>query len=194
MMAAADTNCPDGHHKSSKLPSAAAVGEPWDKLKALIDDCAKVDSESMMGYTALSHAARLGNLESVKGLVKAGADVNHASRMGFTPLHKAAQKNKPEVIKYLVDEGADLEADVPNFGHIRALALAAKGGNLKAVKALVDAGADINHKDGTGYTPMDYALQFRSFGDFPKIAEYLKQKDGSCNKRCPGKETKEGHW
>ena len=47
---------------------------------------------------------------------------------------------------------------------------AAKKGNLKVVKLLVDKGADVNAKDEKGRTPLSIA----SAGNRPELVEYLK--------------------
>lgn len=79
-------------------------------LNYILDQCSidltQVDTQ---GYTALHHAARYGNLESVKKLVlKAPKLIDVAARSGETALHAAAQNNHLECVRFLLKNGADL--------------------------------------------------------------------------------------
>jgi YVTN family beta-propeller protein len=57
--------------------------------------------------TALSIAARVGNVEIVKYLLKHQADVNGRNRDGNTPLHTAAFFGRTEIVKLFLTRGAD---------------------------------------------------------------------------------------
>ena len=57
--------------------------------------------------TALSIAARVGNVEIVKYLLKHRADVNGRNRDGNTPLHTAAFFGRTEIVKLFLKRGAD---------------------------------------------------------------------------------------
>ena len=49
---------------------------------------------------------------------------------------------------------------------------AAEAGNIEAVKKHLEAGTDVNAKDGRGYTPLDYA------GRHPETADLLRKLGG----------------
>ena len=67
----------------------------------------------------LHHAAKVGDIESVKLLVELGIeDVNARAHFGWsspTPLHYAATYGHFEIVKYLVENGADVNA---NYLHL----------------------------------------------------------------------------
>ena len=77
--------------------------------------------------TALIAAAHLGHVETVQALIEAGATLDHVNNLNWTAL---------------------IEAIVLGDGGERHTAV---------VKALVEAGADVNLADGNGKTPLELA-------------------------------------
>ena len=61
------------------------------------------------GWTALHHAAYIGDLESATTLIQADAKVNAYSNQQRTPLHLAALNTNTDFIKLLLLAQADLE-------------------------------------------------------------------------------------
>jgi ankyrin repeat protein len=130
-------------------------------------------------------AAMQGNIEAVKKHLAAGVDVNATSKMwsGMTPLHIAAEGGHNEIAELLIAKGADLTAKDQNpfvggtpldwaikrgknetaallrkhGGKYSKIRFAARGGDIKAVKEFLAAGADVNTKDKRGDTPLDIA-------------------------------------
>jgi ankyrin repeat protein len=112
------------------------------------------------GETVMMTAARAGNADAVKALAEAGADVNAKDARGQTALMWAAARNNAAAIRALAASGADLKVRTnnPPAGGGRgnsvfnspaptgftALLFAVRAGSLDAVRALVDAGADVN--------------------------------------------------
>ena len=122
------------------------------------------------GTTPLMMAAASGSADAVRVLLQAGADVNRRDvNQGQTALMFAAAPGRAEVIRVLVAGGADLNATslVPDplvrpsrrrrpagreglrngalaLGGMTALQFAAREGQMATVRALVEAGADIN--------------------------------------------------
>jgi ankyrin repeat protein len=123
-------------------------------------------------------AARTGRPEAVQLLVARGANVNAAEAwQGETALMWAAAENHPEVVALLAKSGADLNArsKIPEFpkvkvdaatmvftalprGGFTALLLAARQGAADGVRALVEAGADLNAIDPDGTTALNLAV------------------------------------
>ena len=99
-------------------------------------------------------------------LVDGGADPNVTDRAGNTPLHTAAQTGDLELIKKLLAKGVNIDARTPNTaagggrgggGGFRAAAggqtplfVAARAGQIEAMQALLEAGADPKAK-GAGW-------------------------------------------
>jgi uncharacterized protein len=60
------------------------------------------------GLTALTFAAREGDLDSAKKLLDAGADINQATEYGWTPLLTAVNNRNYRLAQLLVERGADV--------------------------------------------------------------------------------------
>lgn len=91
--------------------------------------------------TALTTAARTGDVNKVKTLLDQGANV-HEGPPNFLPaLMEASREGHSDVVKILLDRGADVNM---NFGSRTALAFAAQGRHENTVKLLLERGADID--------------------------------------------------
>jgi ankyrin len=116
------------------------------------------------GLTALTFAAREGDLESAKLLLSAGADVNQTTEYGWTPLLTATNNRHYVLGKYLMEHGADVNK--ANKGSWTPLYLATDNRNIEGgdypvpkpdvdhleyIKLLLEHGADPNKpaKDNT---------------------------------------------
>jgi ankyrin repeat protein len=82
-------------------------------------------------------------------------------------IYEAADQDSQGVVA-LLKEGADANTSFPIVG-TRALMVAASHGNMDTVRALLDAGADVNAKDFTGWT----ALHAAAFNGDPEIVQLL---------------------
>ncbi|MGE0862798.1 MAG: ankyrin repeat domain-containing protein [Vicinamibacterales bacterium] len=138
------------------VADAAARGDKA-AVKALLKSAADVNAAQGDGMTALHWAAMSGDLELAQMLIYAGANVRATTRLGtYTPLYLASQQGHAPVIDVLLKAGSDPKAGTPNG--TTPLMVAAAAGKVDAVKALVDAGADVNAKDGVRLqTPLMYA-------------------------------------
>ena len=132
---------------------------------------------------SIHDAVEKGNIEAVKQHIAAGTDVNaKGGLIGGTPLYGAVAFGNKEIVELLIANGAGVNAKDRNgitpldmatgFQHRRAaiidllrkhggkhssILIAAEAGNVEAVKQHLDAGADVNAKDGAGRTPLDKA-------------------------------------
>lgn len=138
----ANTTLPGGE---TVLMTAARSGNA-DVIRLLVAKGAKVDAaESLRGQTALMWAAIHGNGPAITALAKAGANLTARS---FTPV-KPKGSPMPQAGNTTVKNGAQAtvkrsDARDEKYGAFTALILAARRGQLEAVKALLDAGADVN--------------------------------------------------
>ncbi len=116
------------------------------------------------GLTALTFAAREGDLESAKLLIDAGADINQTTEYGWTPLLTATNNRHYVLGKFLMERGADVNK--ANKGNWTPLYLATDNRNIEGgdypvprpdmdhleyIKLLLEHGADPNAraKDNT---------------------------------------------
>ncbi len=162
------------HHAAMNANPAVAA--------ALLDAGADVNAPRG-GFTPL-HQAALGNSNPamITFLIEVGADVNARDGLGLTPLHYAARYNPhPEIISTLLAAGAEVNARDPdgcvpegrNANDRTPLFEAVFRpnlwshyvgpwptiGNVQAIEALVNAGADLEQADRAGRTPLHAAAQ-----------------------------------
>jgi len=81
------------------------------------------------GLTAMTFAAREGDLESTKLLVAAGADINQTTEYGWTPLLTATNNRHYQLATWLVEHGANV--NLQNRGGWTPLYLATDNRNIE---------------------------------------------------------------
>ena len=150
-------------HGETPLMFAARTGRP-EAVKLLLEAGAKVNAKETMRQTdALMWAAEQGHAEAMRLLVAAGADVNAQSTV------EQAKRRRGVVYK---------QGENHHTGGVTALVLAARQGNLDAVKVLAESGADLNKPSGDGSTAMLVAIQNGHYN----VANYLVEKGADINK------------
>lgn len=119
---------------------------------------ANVNATFQHNKTPLHAAVSRANVESVKLLIGAGADVNMEHTFGYknTAMHTAAYLGNVECLQLLFDNKANINA-ANNEMKITPLHAALLRGRPRAVKFLLENGADPLAKDANGETPLDYA-------------------------------------
>lgn len=129
------------------------------------------------GQTILMIAARTGNPQAIELLLARGLDVNaREAAYGETALMWAAAGNHAEAVQLLIAHGADVNARSAELkypqdrfglegvltilprGSWTPLMYAAREGSVDAVRALAEAGADLNLTDPDGTTPLVLAI------------------------------------
>lgn len=109
-----------------------------------------------------------GDVRQVAQMLEAGADASQPSRLDITPLALAARNGNSELIRLLVAAGAnpngiDAAGETMLMGAVRS-------GELPAVEALLELGADVNQRDGEF---QQTALMFAARSGFDSIADVL---------------------
>lgn len=128
------------------IVTIAAVANDVPTLKVSLNlGCSAKNITSRYDGTALIAAAHLGHAEVVRTLIGAGAPLDHVNNLGWTAL---------------------IESIVLGDGGPR---------HVATLKALVEAGANVNLPDRNGQTPLTLARQ-RGYGD---MAEILKRAGGT---------------
>lgn len=123
------------------IVTIAAVANDVDTLKvALALGASARNVTSRYDGTALIAAAHLGNAEIVRHLIRAGAPLDHVNNLGWTAL---------------------IEAIVLGDGGPR---------HVDTLKALIDAGANVNLPDRNGHSPLRLA-RGRGYGTMLKLLE-----------------------
>lgn len=158
--------------------SLAATNGSAVMIDTLVKAGADPNAALMSGETVLMAAARAGNPIAVKALIAHGANVNAMERaQGQTALMWAAAENNAGAVRALAEGGADLDAqssalNYPLFkwtlngmvstalpkGRWTALMFAARQNAIDAARALVEAGANLNARDGEGTTALVLAI------------------------------------
>jgi ankyrin repeat protein len=123
------------------IVTIAAVANDLPTLKAALEGGASAKNiTSRYDGTALIAAAHLGHVEAVKLLIAAKAPLNHVNNLGWTALMEAV---------VLGNGGANHTA---------------------TVRALVEAGCDVNIADRQGTTPLQHARR-RGYVEMARILE-----------------------
>ena len=156
----------------------AAINGSGPVVDLLLKAGADPNTTGADGETVLMLAARTGRPEAVQLLIAKGANVNASEAwQGETALMWAAAEDHPEVVALLARSGADLNArsKIPEFPKVKVdaatmvvtalpkggftpILLAARQGAGNGVRALAEAGADLNATDPDGTTALNMAI------------------------------------
>lgn len=144
----------------------AALREDSNDAFMLLLEQPGIDLEagSGNGDTALMMASYKKNKAAVLALLAKGAEVN---RPGWTPLHYAAAAGDVEICEILLSYHARVDAYAPN--RLTPLMFAAREGQDRTVKVLLEAGADASLVSVYGLT----ASQFADSADKPYVSKII---------------------
>jgi len=137
----------------------------------LISRGAIVDAATRYGVKPLYLAAERGDARIVETLIEGGADVNAATPQGVTPLMVAARTGQPETVAVLLGRGARASVNVQEgWRGQSALMWAAGEGHVPVIRQLAAAGADLQARSKSGFTPVLFAVRN---GHLPAIEALL---------------------
>lgn len=173
----------------------AAINGSAAMIAKLLEAGADANAANPNGQTVLMFAARTGVPEALEALIRGGAQVNAKDSPGQqSALMWAVLENHPGAVRVLLDHGAEVDAatmldlkpdktvgnlqglaraqnravPVPQ-GNLTALFYAARVGSLPIARMLIAAGADVNHREAFGATPLILAVT----NGYPELARYL---------------------
>ena len=146
----------------------AADMEFENAVRYLLSKQVDVNALEENGFTPLDLAAMKGNVSIAKLLIEKGARLDVVDKFHDTPLDHAINpfkktESKYELIKLLIDKGAPIngteESDPSIFCAIGT-------GENKALKILIQNGADVNIFDRPGQTPLMQAIDSQNVEGF----------------------------
>lgn len=126
-------------------------------IEMLIDYGADIHSTGMFGETCVHCAARFNYVELVKLLLARGSDLYATDDQGRYPIHCTGMTiyNTTNMVKYLLTEaGKKEDVNLKDFVGRTPIHEAGYMGNLEAMRALAEHGADVNAKSNEGNTPL----------------------------------------
>ena len=97
----------------------------------------------------------------MRALLDLGSDVHARTTGDWMPLHCASHSGSVEAIRVLLVPWATVDVEDVWAG-MPELHMAGVSGSDAAVLALLDAGADVNHKDSVGQTLLHVVCTYRS--------------------------------
>ncbi|KAJ5700867.1 hypothetical protein N7493_011913 [Penicillium malachiteum] len=152
---------------ATSLITASWLGISGAVEKILQDGLvSKESTDSKLGRSALSWAAKHGHPDVVKLLLEKGADFNAKDSKGRTPLLFAAKKGYSDIVKLLLKKEA--QVDLQDHSGRTPLMAAARKGQRDVVKLLLEAKADVHLVDNSRRTPLSHAV-FRGDFDIVKL-------------------------
>ncbi len=174
--------------ESGKLPICeAAIKGDKEMVELLLEHGTDVNQADGPGQSALAGAAFRGHQDMVGLLLENGADVDATSSLGGTALYWASCGGHFEIIRHLVEAGCDVDKTTDDGQS--PLGRAASGvyspSALSIVCFLLEHGANVNHGDTAGRTP----LMNCAFGGHLEIARCLLEAGADSNLRSKHNET-----
>lgn len=180
-------------HKASSLGMLEIVS-------LYLDGGSPVDIRNNLGWTPFMQSR---SASISRALLNHGADIHAATAQGTTAIHKAAASCKLELVSFLLANGANIhgcatredptcgsngrttvlvEGYTPLHLAIASAHGAFVGATLKVVTALLNHGADIEAREGTGKTPLllaisrKYNSNAKSCTHNEKVVNYLLER------------------
>lgn len=125
----------------------------------------------------LAMAVKANFVDIVQLLVEAGVDINYQDEQGETALHVAARFNHSICAKLLLDGTADQKANTELAESTYSwtpLFIACVDGALAVTELLIEAGADLERPDSSGWTAKEHAALRGHLDIARRLAEVTK--------------------
>lgn len=169
----------------------AAMAGHVDILKILVKHGVPLHMKDHEDHTALALAIEHNQVDAARFLIEHGADVakHDFDEYGQSLLHLAIESKKADqFIPMLIQAG--IPVDTPNDDLVTPLAFAVEEKNAKAVKYLLEAGADPNQSDISGRRPLDEAVRGYASAMQEQIVQLLLAAGADINETAKHKQAK----
>ena len=131
------------------------------------------------GISLLNFSICKNGIEILKYIYSLGFNINQPSKDGLTPLGLAAIKGYTQAIDFLIKHGANLETqDSEGFTPLNGSLSVRQFKNIKAIKMLIENGANVNSKSYMCTYPIHSAVYY----DSPDLIKLLI--DHGANTEC----------
>lgn len=111
------------------------------------------------GQNLLQESISYDNFFTMSYLIENGIDINHQDSDGKTPLHYCASLNNYSIAKKILEKKGDISI-CDNFGNNPLwVAVFNARGKYDLVKLFLQYGANINNKNKSNKSPLDFAIQ-----------------------------------
>lgn len=175
------SSCPEAYvEKSSKILSYDLVRHSESgNLKGMREDIAagaEINFRTYNAQTAMTNAARNGQLDAVKFLVEQGGDANFTDGYGSTPLMMASRSGNMDLMRYLLEE---LHSDINHRDQSgrSPLYCAVLDNHPNMVRYYLEHGADVHARDCEKKTTLMlcFGMSFAPADDAVTLAKILIQ-------------------
>ncbi|KAL5347157.1 Glycerophosphocholine phosphodiesterase [Pseudogymnoascus australis] len=141
-------------------------------------------ARSSKSSAVLNLATKSNYYKIVRLLVDSGVDVNWQDAAGETALHVAARFGHVECAKILLDGTVEQKADpdiCEKYFEWTPVHIAAVDGHLPIVELLLEAHADVNREDSSGWNAREHAALRGHIDIATLLAEYIPQDNESID-------------
>ena len=132
-------------------------------LQAALSGGADPNELDSDGRTPLIHAVIDNQLEIARLLVESGAQIDVRDYRGTTALHVAAQNQNLEMASLLLHHGAPIDAEDGDGNTPLSTAVFNSKGHGDLISALLSAGADRDHQNKHGVSPLELAKSIANY-------------------------------